>query len=216
MTTTAEDPAGRLGRSASVVESTRQVGSYLALTFDDGPHPDHTPRLLSVLREHGVTAVFCLWGAHAVAHPEIVRAIVAEGHTLGNHGMHHDDMSDWDEERVRADLEQTSAAIRAAVPGAAIPYFRAPFGNWGRTPAVARRLGMVPLGWRVAAEDWEPPGTPELVHRVETRLTPGAVVLLHDGGGDRSQTVDAVAALLPRLSARGWHFTGPARTCRAA
>lgn len=211
MTTTAEDPVGRTGRTTAVVESTRQVGSYLALTFDDGPHPVHTPRLLSVLREHGVTAVFCLWGDHVLEHPEIVREIVADGHLLGNHSMHHDDMSDWAEDRVRADLEQTSAAIRAAVPDVPIPYFRAPFGNWGRTPEVARQLGMVPLGWRVQAEDWEPPGTDELVHRVETRLTPGAVVLLHDAGGDRSQTVDAVAALLPRLTARGWRFTGPAR-----
>lgn len=211
MTTTAEGQAGRAGRTTPVVESTRQVGSYLALTFDDGPHPVHTPRLLSVLREHGATAVFCLWGAHALEHPEIVRAIVADGHLLGNHGMHHDDMTDWPEERVQDDLERTSAAIRAAVPGVPIPYFRAPFGNWGRTPEVARRLGMVPLGWRVTAEDWEPPGTDELVRRVETRLTPGAVVLLHDGGGDRSQTVNAVEALLPRLAARGWRFTGPAR-----
>lgn len=211
MTTTAEGPVGRLGRTAAVVESTRQVGSYLALTFDDGPHPVHTPHLLSVLREHGVTAVFCLWGAHALDHPEIVRAIVADGHQLGNHGMHHDDMTDWPAERVRADLAETTAAIRAAVPGAPIPYFRAPFGRWGCTPEVARGLGMVPLGWRVEAEDWEPPGTAELVHRVESRLTPGSVVLLHDGGGDRSQTVEAVAALLPRLTARGWHFSGPAR-----
>ncbi|SHL57242.1 polysaccharide deacetylase family protein [Actinacidiphila paucisporea] len=212
MTTTAQGPAGRLGRTTgSVVETTCQVGSYLALTFDDGPHPVHTPHLLSVLREHGVTAVFCLWGAHALAHPEVVRAIVAGGHRLGNHGMHHDDMSDWPAERIEADLVSTTAAIRAAVPGVPIPYFRAPFGNWGCTPEVARRLGMLPLGWRVAAEDWEPPGTPELVRRVESRLTPGAVVLLHDGGGDRSQTVEAVAALLPRLTARGWRFTGPSR-----
>lgn len=208
MTTTAEGPAGRVG---PVVEATRQVGSYLALTFDDGPHPVHTPHLLSVLREHGVTAVFCLWGAHALDHPEIVREIVADGHLLGNHGMHHDDMTDWSRERVGDDLERTSAAIRAAVPDVPIPYFRAPYGRWGRTPEVARRLGMVPLGWRVAAEDWEPPGTGELVARVESRLTPGAVVLLHDGGGDRTQTVEAVAELLPRLTARGWRFTGPAR-----
>jgi peptidoglycan/xylan/chitin deacetylase (PgdA/CDA1 family) len=211
VTTTAEGPAGRLGRTAAVVESTRQVGSYLALTFDDGPDPVHTPHLLSVLREHGVTAVFCLWGAHALAHPEIVREIVADGHTLGNHGMHHDDMADWPADRVRADLEATTAAIRAAVPDAPIPYFRAPFGSWGGTPEVARTLGMVPLGWRVSVEDWEPPGTAELVRRVESRLTPGAVLLLHDAGGDRSQTVEAVACLLPRLTARGWHFTGPAR-----
>jgi peptidoglycan-N-acetylglucosamine deacetylase len=209
--TAAGGQAGQLSRAGSVVESTRLVGSHVALTFDDGPHPVHTPRLLSVLREHGVTAVFCLWGAHALAHPEIVRAIVADGHALGNHAMHHDDMTDWPAERVRADLEATSAAIRAAVPGAAVPYFRAPYGRWGCSPEVARRLGMVPLGWRLAVEDWEPPGTAELLRRLETGITPGSVVLLHDGGGDRGQTVEAVDLLVPRLRSRGWRFTQPAR-----
>lgn len=208
---TAHAATGRSRPDAAVVDTTRLVGSYLSLTFDDGPHPVHTPRLLEVLRRHGVTAVFCLWGEHALAHPEIVRAIAADGHLLGNHGMRHDDMSDWPAERVRADLEATSAAVRAAAPDVAIPYFRAPYGSWGCSPEVARSLGMVPLGWRLAVGDWEPPGVPELVRRVEEGLTPGAVVLLHDGGGDRGSTVDAVALLLPRLAARGWRFTLPAR-----
>lgn len=198
------------GRYVPVVDSTRLVGSYAALTFDDGPHPVHTPRLLSVLRRHRVTAVFCLWGAHALAHPEIVRAIVEDGHLLGNHGMHHDDMTDWTAPRIRADLEETAAAVRAAVPGVPIPYFRAPYGNWGRTPQVAADLGMVPLGWRLAVRDWEPPGAGELLRRLTDGIAPGAVVLLHDGGGDRSQTVDAVDAMVPRLKARGWRFTTPA------
>jgi peptidoglycan/xylan/chitin deacetylase (PgdA/CDA1 family) len=182
----------------------------VALTFDDGPHPVHTPRLLSVLRAHQVTAVFCLWGAHVLEHPDVVRRIVADGHVLGNHGMHHDDLSGWPADRVRADLLATSAAVAAAVPGVPIPYFRAPFGNWGRSPQVARALGMVPLGWRLDVADWVPPGAGELLRRLEAGLTPGAVVLLHDAGGDRSQTVDAVEQLVPRLRERGWSFTLPA------
>ncbi|MBY8881793.1 polysaccharide deacetylase family protein [Actinacidiphila acidipaludis] len=209
--TTAAGPAGPFGRSTSVVESTTLVGSYVSLTFDDGPHPVHTPHLLTVLRGHGVTAVFCLRGDQALAHPEIVRAIVADGHLLGNHGMHHDDMSDWPDDRVRDDLARTSAAIRAAAPGASVPFFRAPYGRWGRTPEVASGLGMRALGWRLSAGDWERPGTDELVRRLTTGLTPGAVVLLHDGGGDRGQTVAAVDRLIPRLAAHGWHFTTPAR-----
>jgi peptidoglycan-N-acetylglucosamine deacetylase len=208
--TTAAGPAGQLGRSTPVVESTSLVGSYVALTFDDGPHPVHTPHLLTVLRGHGVTAVFCVCGTQVLRHPEIVRAIVADGHLLGNHGMDHDDMADWPEDRVQDDLERTSAAIRAAVPGAAIPFFRAPYGHWGRTPEVANRLGMRPLGWRLGVADWQRPGTDELFRRLTTGLTAGAVVLLHDGGGDRTQTVDAVDRLIPHLSAHGWHFTTPA------
>jgi peptidoglycan/xylan/chitin deacetylase (PgdA/CDA1 family) len=209
--TTAAGPAGRTGRSTPVVESTSLVGSYVSLTFDDGPHPVHTPHLLTVLREHGVTAVFCLSGRQALAHPEIVRAIAADGHLLGNHGMDHDDMGDWPEARIQDDLERTTAAIRAAAPTTPVPFFRAPYGRWGRTPEVAGRLGMRALGWRLSAADWEEPDTDELVRRLVSGVTPGAVVLLHDGGGDRSRTVAAVDRLIPRLTARGWHFTTPAR-----
>ncbi|MFC7246256.1 polysaccharide deacetylase family protein [Catellatospora aurea] len=184
-------------------------GNGVSFTFDDGPHPTHTPRLLDVLRWHRVRAVFCLQGDQVERHPEIVRRIAAAGHPLGNHSMHHDDMSAWTPERIAADLCETDAAIRRALPTARIPYFRAPYGAWGRSPAVAASLGMRPLGWRLAIADWETPGTDELVRRLEEGVTPGAVVLLHDGGGDRSQTVDAVDRVIPILKARHYRFTLP-------
>ena len=125
--------------------------------------------------------------------------------------MTHADMSTWSQEQVRADLEATSRVIRDAVPGAKIPYFRAPFGAWGGTPEVAAELGMQPLGWRFAVEDWEEPGEDVLFDRLVERSTPGAVVLLHDGGGDRSGTVGAVERLIPALREQGWSFTLPER-----
>ncbi|OOC55503.1 xylanase [Nocardiopsis sinuspersici] len=194
-----------------IVDSTRRGGRAVALTFDDGPDPRNTPRLLDVLREHRVKAVFCLWGDHVRQHPDIVRRIAADGHTLCNHTMSHDDMSTWSAEDVRADLLETNAAIREAVPHARVPYFRAPYGAWGRTPEVAAGLGMQPLGWSLAVEDWVPPGTDVLLRRLEEGVRPGSVVLLHDGGGDRGQTVAAVARLIPALESDGWHFTRPAR-----
>ncbi|WP_159943887.1 MULTISPECIES: polysaccharide deacetylase family protein [unclassified Nocardiopsis] len=197
-----------------IVESTRRGGRSVALTFDDGPDPRNTPRLLAVLREHRARAVFCLWGDHVRQHPGLVRRIAAEGHTLCNHTMHHDDMGDWSPEEVRADLLETNAAIREAVPHARIPYFRAPYGSWGQTPGVAADLGMQPLGWSLVVEDWAPPGTDELVRRLEEGVAPRSVVLLHDGGGDRGQTVEAVARVVPALKADGWHFTLPARRGR--
>ncbi|SCF15609.1 Peptidoglycan/xylan/chitin deacetylase, PgdA/CDA1 family [Micromonospora haikouensis] len=204
-------PAPRPGVSADIVDTTRGGGRVLGLTFDDGPNPADTPRLLDVLRRHGITAVFCLWGEHVDAHPDVVRRIVADGHTLGNHSMRHEDMSSWSAERIEADLREADAAIRRAVPGARIPYFRAPYGAWGRTPAVAAAMGMRPLGWQLALGDWDPPGTDELVRRLRDGITPGAVVLLHDGGGDRSQTVDAVERVVPVLAAEGWRFALPRR-----
>lgn len=180
----------------------------VVLTFDDGPNPPDTAALLDLLAREQVPAVFCLVGAQAEAHPELVRRIAREGHVLGNHSFHHDDLEDWEPEAVRADLERTLAAIRAAVPDAPVPFFRAPFGHWGRTIAVAGELGMRPLGWQLAVWDWEPPGVEELVRRLRG-VMPGGVVLLHDGGGDRSQTVAAVARLVPLLRSEGWTFTVP-------
>jgi peptidoglycan-N-acetylglucosamine deacetylase len=197
--------------TAEIVDSTGLPGRTVAFTFDDGPDPANTPRLLDVLRGNHVRAVFCLWGEHARQYPDLVRRIVREGHLLCNHSRNHDDLSTVPAADIRADLRATNAAIRSAVPWARIPYFRAPYGAWGESPAVAAELGMQPLGWRLAISDWEPPGTDVLIDRLLTGITPGAVVLMHDGGGDRGQTVDAVAAVIPALRAQGYHLTRPAR-----
>lgn len=191
-------------------------GRVLSLTFDDGPDPRTTPRLLEVLAAHAAPAVFFLWGDHVLEHPGVVRDLCAAGHVLGNHSMHHDDLGAWSAQDVRDDLLETGAAIAAAAPGAPVPWFRAPYGSWGVSPDVAAALGMQPLGWQLAVGDWEPPGVDELVRRVEHGIEPGGVLLLHDGGGDRTQTVDAVERLLPRLRSDGWSFTLPARPVPAS
>ncbi len=195
--------------TADIVTRTPQGGQTVALTFDDGPNPQDTPALLQVLRQHQVKAVFCLWGEHVRQYPDLVRQIVQQGHTLCNHSMRHSDMGNWSANQIRADLQETNAAIRQAVPGAQIPYFRAPYGSWGQSPQVAAELGMQPLGWAMDIGDWEPPGTFELVQRLNQRRTPGAVILMHDGGGDRSQTVQAVNQIIPQWKAQGWTFTLP-------
>ncbi|MBO0919718.1 polysaccharide deacetylase family protein [Cellulomonas sp. zg-ZUI222] len=178
------------------------------LTFDDGPNPPDTLTLLDVLAREQVRAVFCLVGVQVEAHPDVVRRIVADGHVLANHSWRHDDLEEWSPEAVRADLQRTLDAIHAVVPDAPVPFFRAPFGHWGRTVPVAAELGMAPLEWQLAVEDWVPPGVDELVRRLGG-VEPGGVILLHDGGGDRSQTVEAVARVIPRLRADGWGFTVP-------
>ena len=180
----------------------------VVLTFDDGPNPPDTEALLDLLAREHVPAVFCLVGAQVAAHPQIVRRIVADGHVLGNHSYRHDDLEEWEPEAVRLDLERTLAAIEEAVRGAHVPFFRAPYGHWGRAIPVAAELGMRPLGWQLAVWDWEPPGTDELVRRMEG-VMPGGVILLHDGGGDRSQTVEAVARFIPLMRERGWVFGVP-------
>ncbi|MGJ7909033.1 polysaccharide deacetylase family protein [Actinopolyspora sp. H202] len=198
--------------NATVVDSTGQPGRTVALTFDDGPNAGETSRLLDLLGERHVKAVFCLWGQHVRENPELVRRIVAEGHVLCNHTMRHENMSSWSPADIRANLRATNEVIHEAVPGAEIRYFRAPYGAWGETPSVAADMGMQPLGWSLSVADWNRPGTDVLVSRLMNGISPGGVVLLHDGGGERGQTVEAVSRVVPRLRDEGWRFTLPARS----
>jgi peptidoglycan/xylan/chitin deacetylase (PgdA/CDA1 family) len=207
----AASPATAGGVTPVIVDTARGTGDVVSLTFDDGPHPPDTLRLLAVLRRHHVKAVFCLVGDQVRAYPEVARRIAREGHVLCNHSLSHADLGAAAPDEIRADLEATSALIRDAVPGARIPYFRAPYGSWGQSPAVAAELGMQPLGWKMDIADWEPPGADVLLQRLRDGITAGSVVLMHDGGGDRSQTVEAVDRIIPELRAGGWRFTLPRR-----
>jgi endo-1,4-beta-xylanase len=203
--------ASRRGVTDQIITRTQARGKVVSLTFDDGPDREDTPRLLAVLRRHNVKAVFCLWGDHVRQYPNLVRRIARDGHTLCNHTMRHDDLSQKSQRAIRADLLATNELIRRVVPKARIPYFRAPYGSWGASNRVAAQLGMQPLGWTFAVEDWEEPGAEVLLDRLRDRLEPRSIVLLHDGGGDRSGTVEAVDEFIPELKAKGWRFVQPSR-----
>ncbi|GIG85402.1 hypothetical protein Pen02_03380 [Plantactinospora endophytica] len=174
---------------------------YVALTFDDGPDPRYTPQILDILREYHVRATFCLVGQNAQAYPELVRAIVADGHTLCNHSWTHDvKLGSRPSATILADLVRTNEAIRAAVPDARIAYFRQPGGAWtASVVAAAQQLGMTSLHWAVDPQDWTRPGSGAIAARVTAGIAPGAIVLLHDAGGNRQGTVIALYWLLPDL-----------------
>jgi peptidoglycan/xylan/chitin deacetylase (PgdA/CDA1 family) len=179
----------------------------VALTFDDGPG-DQTLAILGLLRQYGVKATFCLIGVHVRDHPELVRAIVRDGHTLCNHTWQHDMfLGTRSADAIRSDLQRTSDEIHKAAPGVPIRYFRHPGGKW--TPAavsVAQEMGMTSIGWDVDPSDWNiaayPPGptlTSHVIRNIEHNVHPGAIVLSHDAGGGRQSTVEAYRVLLPYL-----------------
>jgi peptidoglycan/xylan/chitin deacetylase (PgdA/CDA1 family) len=178
--------------------------SAVALTFDDGPSPTWTPQVLSLLKQQGVKATFCLVGVHVRDYPDLVARIVREGHTLCNHSWQHDlKLGQKTPDQIRADLARTNAAIRKAVPNAAIPYYRQPGGVWtAPIVSIAKQLGMMPLGWAVDPADWSKPGKQAIIKRVKDHTHAGSIVLLHDGGGDRSQTLAACRTLIPWLKQR--------------
>ena len=178
--------------------------SQVALTFDDGPDPAYTPRVLTLLRQYQVKATFCLVGANAQAHPDLVRAIVADGHILCNHSWAHDlKLGSRSSLTILSDLLRTNRAIRAAVPGAEIRYYRQPGGNWtGRVVTVASQLGMTSLDWAVDPRDWAESSPARIAATVTSQTRAGDIVLLHDGGGNRAPTTIALETILATLVGR--------------
>ncbi|BCB86146.1 polysaccharide deacetylase family protein [Phytohabitans suffuscus] len=184
------------------IETRRLTGSKkVALTFDDGPHPTWTPKVLDLLRRNGVKATFCLVGTEVHQYPALVQRIVREGHTLCNHTWHHElDLGTKPEAEIRANLEATNREIRRAVPGAKIKFFRHPGGMWTAAAVkVSRELGMTALGWDVDPLDWKKPSSEAIRTRVINQARPGSIVLLHDGGGDRAATLAACPSIMGEL-----------------
>ncbi len=197
-----------------LVVRTAHAGKRLALTFDDGPS-SYTPEMLDLLSRYGIKATFCMVGEEVERYPELVRRVVAEGHELCNHSWKHDDLGIIPAAEARKDIERTDAAIAAAAPGATVPFYRAPYGSFGKSAGEGAKLGHTPLGWVVDPDDWMLPGADVIADRIEDQLTPRAVVLVHDGGGEREQTYEALEKLIPRLLAQGWKFDFPERTVAA-
>jgi peptidoglycan/xylan/chitin deacetylase (PgdA/CDA1 family) len=179
----------------------------VALTFDDGPNDAATPELLEVLARHGVRATFFNMGSFARQRPEIVRAVAAAGHLLGNHTMSHPKLSLTGAKQVRQELADCNAVLED-LTGAAVRFFRPPFG--ARRPMVlraARELGLTPVMWNVTGFDWDPIGVDGILGNLERGIAKnrqrgcGSNLLLHDGGhrgmgAARMDTVRAVERLL--------------------
>jgi len=184
----------------------------VALTFDDGPDAVYTPQVLALLGQYHLHATFCLIGTQARRYPDLVRAIATDGHRLCDHTMTHDErLPHRSPARIQAEIGGARQAIATAAPGAPIAYYRAPGGAW--SPAVeqiAAGDGLQPLGWSVDPQDWRRPGTAAILATISRQLHPGGVILVHDGGGDRSQTLAALRQLIPMLLAQGYHFDFPA------
>ncbi|WP_157987590.1 polysaccharide deacetylase family protein [Jiangella endophytica] len=183
----------------------------VTLTFDDGPHPVYTPQVLELLEEHDAIAVFCMVGQRAREHPEIVRQVVDSGHALCNHTDSHDEkLSERTREQIERQISETDEALDDAVGGdTEVRWFRQP-GTYVQPQVEAVLDGdLEPLDWTVDPRDWSRPGTSAIVQDVLGKLEPGSVILLHDGGGDRSQTVAALDQILTGLDAAGYRYVLP-------
>ncbi|MDG4823710.1 bifunctional polysaccharide deacetylase/glycosyltransferase family 2 protein [Asanoa sp. WMMD1127] len=196
------------------VASHRPPDRTIVLTFDDGPDPLWTPQVLDVLHRHGVPATFFVVGSQTSRHPEFVERMVREGHEVGAHTFTHPDLAGLAGWRQRLELSQTRSAIAYAA-GINTPLLRLPYSSgvdslddqhWSVVRAAGDE-GMVSVFDDTDSRDWARPGVDAIIRSSTPDGNRGAVVLLHDAGGERSQTVAALDRFIPRMKERGYRFT---------
>jgi peptidoglycan/xylan/chitin deacetylase (PgdA/CDA1 family) len=193
------------------VPGTPETNKVVALTFDDGPDPHWTPAVLQILAEERVPATFCLVGIHVQMHPEIVRAELAQHEALCDHTLDHDQhLNRAAPARIAREVNAGADTITGAA-GVQPTFYRPPGGTLSpEVIDIAHQRGLRVLYWTIDSEDYLRPAPAVLLQRVLTGVRPGAIILFHDGGGDRSHTVAILRPLIDSLRAQGYSFTTPA------
>ncbi|MGW7366416.1 polysaccharide deacetylase family protein [Streptomyces sp. NPDC054841] len=187
------------------------LGRSVVLSFDDGPDPRYTPEILKTLRRYGVPAMFFVCGERAADNRDLLREMADDGHVVGNHTWSHPLMSRLGRSGIRGELAGTSELVEKTL-GAPPLWYRAPYGAWNRCSfEIGAELGMEPLAWTIDTVDWSEPGAGAIVSSVLDGAEPGAIVLSHDAGGNRSQSVAALRHYLPRLLDSGYRIAVPSR-----
>lgn len=201
--------AGSLNLPTSVgtrdsYSSVKTSKPYLALTFDDGPHPTNTPKLLDILKERNVKATFYVVGTNVKAYPSIMRRIVAEGHEVANHTVTHGNLTKMSESAVRRELTNARDAI-IAVTGVTPRTMRPPYGaiTSAQKAWIRREFGYPSILWSVDPEDWKRPGSSVVAQRLVSGARPGGILLVHD---IHAPTIDAIPPAIDQLLAKGFQF----------
>ncbi|MER5538057.1 glycosyltransferase [Streptomyces mirabilis] len=185
----------------------------LVLTFDDGPDPTWTPKVLDVLKKHHAHAVFFVTGTMTSRYPELVKRMVEEGHEVGLHTFNHPDLSFQSTKRIDWELSQNQLALAGAA-GIRTSLFRPPYSSfadamdnksWPVTEYIGTR-GYITVVNNTDSEDWQKPGVDRIIRNATPKGGKGAIVLMHDSGGDRHQTVQALDRFVPELQERGYRF----------
>jgi peptidoglycan-N-acetylglucosamine deacetylase len=178
----------------------------IALTIDDGPSPIYTPQILQLLEKYRVTASFSMVGENVSYYPSVARDVADAGHLIVNHTWNHADLAPLTAKQTAAEIGNATDAIYHAV-GRAPTIFRAPYGAWSRTTLeYCANQNLLPLDWSVDPQDWARPGVSKIVSNILKNTATGSIILEHDGGGDRSETVAALKIVIPRLLDKGYHF----------
>src|SRR5215469_16037563 len=206
---TASTPAPKAEQSPEALKpatysSAHVDGPYIAMTFDDGPSPETTPRLLDILKQRNIKVTFFMIGQNAERNPDLVRRILAEGHEIGNHSWTHPQLSKLSDDRVTQEITKTQEAIKSA-SGFIPTTLRPPYGAiTARQRAwIENQFGLSIILWSVDPFDWKRPGPSVITQRILSGARPGAIILSHD---IHKQTVDAMPATLDGLMRKGFKF----------
>ncbi|PWI58096.1 hypothetical protein BM613_05380 [Sulfoacidibacillus thermotolerans] len=187
-----------------IVYSVQTTKKWVALTFDDGPNPRYTLPMMNILDQQHAHATFFVLGKLVRQYPQIVKELATHGHEIGNHTDQHLKM----DKVSAADITACDNAI-LQVTGKRPQLLRPPGGGLSEhlvTVAEQTKHIIVMWSWNVDPRDWSQPGVQKIVDRVVKHVTPGTIILLHDGGGPRSQTVTALKEILLQLSKQGYQF----------
>ena len=180
----------------------------IALTFDDGPHPTYTPQILDILAKYNAKATFFVIGEHAKKSPDIIKRQVQEGHEIANHSYTHNNARLKEGDALKEELKQTDDIIHE-ITGMRPTFYR-PVGGYYNdliiNTSVHEGYRVIMWSWHQDTEDWKRPGVDKIVHKVLSGRKPGDIVLFHDAGGDRTQTVAALSMILPALENEGYEF----------
>lgn len=190
--------------SAVTYNSGSRSAPFVAITFDDGPHPQNTPRLLDMLKERNIKATFYVIGKSVEAHPQIIRRMVAEGHEIGNHTWSHPNLTKLSQSAVEQELRKCEAAIAKAA--AVRPRtMRPPYGAFTQSQRVWAfdNFGYPTILWDVDPQDWKRPGVSVVANRIVSNTQNGSIILAHDL---HKTTVDSMPRALDDLLRKGYKF----------
>lgn len=192
-----------------VVGKGKISGKMVALTFDDGPSKIYTPQVLAVLKKYNIKATFFMCGQQVTYFPELVKQVSSEGHEIANHSFSHPNLYKDKSKRgaaMAAEVEKTNKLLEKLVmikPA----YFRSPYNYRDvETVKAINDLGLIYLGWTFSVRDWEKPAPEAMINIFNKNLIPGSIVLLHDGGGNRTNTVAALPGIIKSARKKGYKF----------
>nr|BBH91417.1 hypothetical protein KTC_61680 [Thermosporothrix sp. COM3] len=199
-------PIGNPGNIPNVITNGSRNRLEIALTFDDGPHPQYTPQVLQILKRYNIKATFFCLGQMIQENPDLVRQEHQAGHVVASHSWSHPDLTTLSMDQLQKELKNTSDLIYNTI-GERPTLVRPPYGSYNNNVVqVANSLSEKIIIWDVDTNDWQRKGVDSIVNTAFQEAGKGSIILMHDAGGERSQTIAALPRIIEGLKARGYSF----------